>query len=146
MPLREQDLVAPVAGHLESLGYRVFSEVEIAGRWADLVGIGPDFVAVELKLRAWREALRQATAYQLAADRAYVALPLHGAQVAHRARYAFEREGIGLLAVDDAGGVRTILPAAASPRRLPALTDGLRENLEAVDAMAAVLAEIVGYQ
>ena len=101
---------------------------------------------MELKLRAWREALRQATAYQLAADRAYVALPLHGAQVAHRARYEFEREGIGLLAVDEAGGVRTVLPAANSPRRLPALTEGLREDLEAVDAMAAVLSEIAGYQ
>src|SRR2546426_5804601 len=106
MPLREQDLVPPVAGHLESLGYRVFSEVEIAGRWADLVGIGPDFVAGELKLRAWREALRQATAYQLAAGRSYVALPPPGAQVAHRARDAFERGGIGLLALDNAGAVR----------------------------------------
>ncbi len=145
MPLLERDLAAPVAGHLESLGYRVFAEVDIVGRWADLVGIGADVVAVELKLRAWREALRQATAYQLAADRAYVALPLRGAQVAHRARFAFEREGIGLLAVDPEGSVRTVLPAATSPRRFPTLTDRLREDLEAVDAMAGVLSELTGY-
>ena len=146
MPLLERDLAAPVAGHLESLGYRVFAEVDIAGRWADLVGIGADVVAVELKLRAWREALRQATAYQLAADRAYVALPLRWAQEAHRKRFAFEREGIGLLAVDPEGMVRTVLSAGPSPRRMPALTDGLREDLGAVDAIADALAALVGYQ
>lgn len=146
MPPLERDLAGPVAIHLESLGYRVFAEVDIAGRWADLVGIGPDVVAVELKLRAWREALRQATAYQLAADRAYVALPLDSAHAAHRGRHAFEREGIGLLAVDPRGGVRTVLPAAPSPRRLPAMTDGLRADLEAFDATARIVAEPGSYQ
>ena len=146
MPLLERDLAPPVAGHLESLGYRVFAEVDIAGRWADLVGVGPDIVAVELKLWAWREALRQATAYQLAADRAYVALPLPRAQEAQRARFAFEREGIGLLAVDTAGKVRTVIPAEPSPRRVPSLTDGLRKVLEAVQARAETVAGLVGYQ
>ena len=130
MALFERDLASPVAGHFEALGFRVFAEVDIAGRWADLVAVGPEIVAVELKLRAWREALRQATAYQLGADAAYVALPLETAQRAHGDRHAFEREGIGLLAVDEAGGVRTVLPSAPSPRRMPPLGDWLRENLE----------------
>ena len=130
MHLRERDLAGPVAEHFAGLGYRMFAEVDIAGRWADLVGIGPDVVAVELKLRAWREALRQATAYQLGADRAYVALPLPRAQEAHRSRFAFEREGIGLLAVDAGGAVRTVLSPAPSPRRLPALTDAIRGSFE----------------
>ena len=146
MPLLERDLSAPVAGHLESLGYRVFAEVDIAGRWADLVGIGADVVAVELKLRAWREAVRQATAYQLAADRAYVALPLRAAQRAHRGRFAFEREGIGLLAVDPGGSVRTVIPAGPSPRQMPSLTAGVRADLGALDAMAETLAALMSYQ
>src|SRR2546428_221139 len=95
MPLREQDLAAPVAGHFESLDYRVFSEVEIAGRWADLVGIGPDFVAVELKLRAWRGGAPQEAAGPPAAGRADVALPPPGAQGGPRARGALERGGSG---------------------------------------------------
>jgi len=146
MPPLERDLAGPVAGYFESLGYRVFGEVEIAGRWADLVAIGPEVVAVELKLHAWREALRQATGYQLGADRAYVALPLARAQEAHRDRFSFEREGIGLLAVDGEGKVRTVLPAGPSPRRMPALTDGLRGNLEELDAIAQTLAALAGYQ
>ena len=146
MPPLERDLAGPVAGHFEALGYRVFAEVEIAGRWADLVAIGPEVVAVELKLHAWREALRQATAYQLGADRSYVALPLARAREAHRARFSFEREGIGLLAVDGEGRVRTVLPAEPSPRRMPALTDGLREGLEELDAIAETMAMLIGYQ
>jgi hypothetical protein len=131
MPLLERDLAAPVARHFKALGYRVFAEVDIAGRFADLVAMKPeDVVAVELKLAAWRRALRQATAYQLGADRSYVALPLDAARRAHRNRDAFEREGIGLLAVDDAGGVRTVLRASASPRGWPPFTDALRTRIQ----------------
>jgi hypothetical protein len=130
MPLRELDLFPPVAAHFLGLGYEVFSEVEIAGRWADLVATGPEeVVAVELKVRDWRRAVRQSMAYQLAADRAFVALPLFRAQEAYRSRYAFEREGIGLLAVDAQGVVRTVLPPLPSPRRMPPLTEAVRDRL-----------------
>ncbi len=130
MPLRERDLAPPVAAHLRGLGYEVSAEVEIAGRWADLVAAGPEeVVAVELKLRDWRGAVRQAIAYQLAADRSYVALPLWRAQDAYRSRHAFEKEGIGLMAVDPEGRVRTVLEAGPSPRRMPPLTDGVRARL-----------------
>ena len=108
----------------------VYGEVEIAGRWADLVAVSDEeVVAVELKLRAWREAIRQAIAYQLGADRSFVALPLARAQDAHRHRFAFEREGVGLLAVDASARVRTVLPAASSPRRMPFIADDLRRDL-----------------
>lgn len=130
MPLRERNLLGPVASHFVGLGYEAFAEVEIAGRWADLVAVSDEeVIAVELKLRAWREAIRQAMAYQLGADRAFVALPLGRAHQAYRGRLAFEREGIGLLAVDDRGSVRMILPPSSSPRRMPPLTDAVREAL-----------------
>jgi hypothetical protein len=130
MPLRERDLLPPVAAHFERLGYDVFPEVEIAGRRADLVAMGSrEVVAVELKVRDWRTAVRQAMAYQLAADRAYVALPLWRAQEAYRSRHVFEREGIGMLAIDPRGAVRTILGAAASPRQMPLLNEDIRATL-----------------
>ncbi len=130
MPLRERDLAGPVAGHFAALGYRVFAEVGIARRWADLVAIGPeDVVAVELKLRAWREALRQATAYQLGVDRAYVAMPLERVQEIWGRRYGFEREGIGLLAVDARRGVREAMPARRSPRLFPPLRTAVSTRL-----------------
>jgi len=86
---------------------------------------------VELKLRAWRDALRQATAYQLAADRAYVAMPLGRVQEVWGRRQAFEREGIGLLAVDSGTRVRDAMPASASPRLFPPLRAALRARLTA---------------
>lgn len=96
----------------------------ILGRRADLLGTGDDgLVAVELKLRDWPEALRQATAYQLAADRVWVAMPLGPASSAFRQRWQFEAEGVGLLAVDDRGDVRAPIPARPSPRLLPYLRE-----------------------
>ncbi len=100
------------------------AEVPILGRRADLVGDREGgLVAVELKLRDWREALRQAMAYQLAAERVWVAMPLAAASSAYRARWRFEAEGIGLLAVDDAGQVRMPLAAGPSPRLLPYVSE-----------------------
>ena len=115
-----------MAAWLASAGYRGRGEVPIVGRWADLVGAREsEVVAVELKLRDWRGALRQATAYQVGADRTWVAMPLAAASRAYRHRYRFEAEGVGLLAVDDRGVVRAPLPAAASPRLLPFVREGI---------------------
>lgn len=103
-------------------------EVPILGRRADLVGVRDDVVAVELKLRDWGEALRQAIAYQLAADRVWIAMPLATASAAHRHRWELEAEGVGLLVVDDGGGVRTPVEARPSPRLLPFLRERAREG------------------
>lgn len=100
------------------------TEVPVLSRIADLVGVRDDgLVAVELKLRDWRRALQQAIAYQIAADRSWVAMPLTAACAAYRQRWRFEAEGIGLLAVDDRGAVRAPIPAQPSPRLLPFLKD-----------------------
>lgn len=127
--MREVELVGPIVDHFESRGFRAVSEVPVAGRRADLVAISDEaLVAVELKVSLWRQALRQALAYQLWAPQAYVAMPFPRALQAMRHRDRFEEEGIGLLGVLD-GDVRTILPAAASPRLFPALADLVRGQL-----------------
>jgi len=131
MPLRERDLAPAIVAHFEALGYEVFHEIELGGRRADLVAENAsELVGIELKLHEWRNALRQTMAYQLAADRAFVALPLRRAQDAHRARHLFDREGVGLLAVGPKNDVRVVLAAAPSPRLLPALTESVRMRLE----------------
>ncbi|HYM40808.1 MAG TPA: hypothetical protein VEY12_11840 [Thermoplasmata archaeon] len=118
----EAELTAPVTAWLAGTGHRVVSEVPILGRRADLIGARDgSLVAIELKLRDWRKALRQAIAYQLAADRAWVAMPLAAASSAYRERWRFEADGVGLLAVDDRGVVRAPIPAGPSPRLLPFL-------------------------
>jgi hypothetical protein len=119
---RETELVEPVATWLEASGFDVRVEVPILGRRADILGSRTDEVAaVELKMYDWRGALRQALAYQLAADRAWVAMPLAAASRAYRSRWKFEVEKVGLLAIDDQGGVRVPIPAGESPRLLPFL-------------------------
>jgi hypothetical protein len=119
---RETELLEPVAAWLETAGFDVRVEVPILGRIADILGSRADQVtAVELKMHDWRGALRQALAYQLAADRAWVAMPLAAASRAYRNRWRFDAEKVGLLAIDDQGGVRVPIPAGDSPRLLPFL-------------------------
>ncbi len=125
----ESELLAPVARHFEGLGLRAIPEVPVAGRRADLVAVSEDaLVAVELKVSAWREALRQAIAYQVWAPHSYVALPFPRALRACHARHRFEDAGVGLLAVRE-DGVRTFVPAASSPRLFPPLTDYVRRQV-----------------
>lgn len=98
-------------------------EVPLHGRIADVLGQrGEELVAVELKLEDWREALSQAMHYQLAAHRAYIAMPLNAAIVPLRNRTRLERQGVGLLGIHPLGEVRTLLEARESARRLPFLT------------------------
>ena len=125
----EADLIEPLAAWLEDAGFDVHMEVPILGRRADLVGSRADSViAIEMKLHDWAQALRQAVAYQLAADRAWVAMPLAPASRAYHQRWRFEAENVGLLAVDDMGGVRAPIPAGFSPRLLPFLRDRILAN------------------
>ncbi len=121
VPFRfEADLREPVATWLEEAGFDVRLEVPILSRRADLVGRrGSTVTAIEMKMRQWGQALRQAIAYQLAADEAWVAMPLSAASRAYRQRWTFQAEGVGLLAVDDGGHVRVPIHAGPSPRLLP---------------------------
>lgn len=113
----------PVGAHWRDAGWQVRFEVPLNGRYADLVARREDeVVAIELKLEDWREALAQAMHYQLAAHRAYIAMPLNQAIVPLRNRTRLERQGVGLLGIHPLGEVRTLLEARESARRLPFLT------------------------
>lgn len=124
----EAELLDPVARWLADAGFEVRTEVPILARRADVLGVRPDgLAAVEMKMRDWPGALRQAIAYQVAADWAWVAMPLAAASRAYRQRWYFEKEKVGLLAVDDGGRVRVPIPAGPSPRRFPCLGERIRE-------------------
>ena len=125
----ESDLREPVATWLRDAGFDVRIEVPILGRRADVVGSrGTSVTAIEMKMHRWAEALRQAIAYQLAADRVWVAMPLGAASRAYRQRWTFLSEGVGLLAVDDQGRVRSPILAAPSPRLLPFVREKVLES------------------
>ncbi len=125
----ESDLHEPVATWLRGEGFDVRMEVPILGRRADLVGSrGTTVAAIEMKMHRWGEALRQAIAYQIGADRVWVAMPLAAASRAYRQRWTFEAQGVGLLAVDDRGHVRGPIRAAPSPRLLPFVREKLLQT------------------
>lgn len=129
VPRLERELAAPVARHLQAMGYRTFHEVPFNGRIADVLGVkGEEVVAVELKLRDYREAHRQAVAYQVGCHRTWVGVPLPTAlDCLRRHRHAFEQSGAGLLAVHvPDGSVRELLPACKHEGRF---LDFLAEDL-----------------
>ena len=134
----ESDLLEPVSTWLHAAGFDVFGEVPILRHRADVVGLRGDGVtAIEMKLYKWDQALRQAIAYQLAADWAWVAMPLSSASRAFRQRWRFEAERVGLLAVDESGGVRAPIPARPSPRLLPFVQQRVLEWWRDVDKSQA---------
>ena len=135
MPFQlESDLLEPVSTWLQAAGFDVFDEVPILRHRADVVGLRGDGVtAIEMKLYKWSQALRQAIAYQLAADWAWVAMPLSGASRAYHQRWRFEAERVGLLAIDERGGVRAPIPARPSPRLLPFAQERILEWWRDVD-------------
>ncbi len=125
----EELMSRPVSAHFQSLGYRVYREAKVAGRWVDILAVGNEIVAVELKIRNWREALKQAMSYQLGAHYALVAMPLDYVFPAMRFRYLFDREGVGLMAVSSAAGdVRILIEPELSQRLLPFVLDGVLSN------------------
>ncbi len=126
MEWTEERLYFPVATYFRSKGYRVYREVKITKRWVDLLAVGKDVVAVELKIRDWRKALKQAMSYQLGTHYALVAMPLDNVFAAMRGRDMFEKEGVGLLAVSGpAGSIRMMIEPQASPRLMPFVLDGV---------------------
>lgn len=128
IPALERELAAPVGRFLAEQGYEPFYEVYFNGRIADVIALkGDEVVAVELKLRDYRTAHRQAIAYQVGCHRSYVGLPLETALHAlRRDRHAFAESGTGVLAVASEG-VRELLPARLHERRhLPFVADALK--------------------
>ena len=122
----EDILCAPVSAHFRALGYQVYREAKVAGRWVDILAVGQEIVAVELKIRNWREALKQAMSYQLGAHYALVAMPLDHVFPAMRSRHLFDREGVGLMAVSStAGDVRVLIEPQSSPRLTQFVLDGV---------------------
>lgn len=118
----ERDLLRPVVNHLAKEGCEaVVSELPFFDRGIDVYGIksgkAPVSIAVELKLRDWQKALRQAAIYQLCSDFCYVALPQEKAVRVDL--FAFRQCGIGLLGVSNSRKIEVILQARKSIEQRP---------------------------
>lgn len=78
---------------------------------ASTVNHAGDVIAVEAKLRRWREALEQAIEYKRFADFSYVVLPAELARAAVKNVTHFEDAGVGLLVLG-IDAIEEIIPAA----------------------------------
>ncbi|HWG91949.1 MAG TPA: hypothetical protein VNZ52_13950 [Candidatus Thermoplasmatota archaeon] len=136
IPPLESHLLDPVARHFADQGYAVAAEMYYNHRLADVVAVKDGrVIAVELKLRAWKGALKQATAYQVTAHESYVALPLVVALPLLRRPSHFLKEGVGLLGVNHPhGDVRCLIPAGENKRLLPFAAERIRLAIEALMA------------
>jgi hypothetical protein len=135
MPRRdiyEEDLKGGLKSFFRSHGYRAYTEVRMINRWVDLVAVKEDeVVAVELKISDWKQALRQAVAYQLGADYTFVAMPFKHACKAYKNRYWFQKEGVGLIAIrPHRKDIRILLEPERSGRLMPMVRDNLFVVLE----------------
>ena len=116
--VKERELYLPI---LELFGEEYFSaeEVSLGPKSVDLVLMSRStdkVIAIEVKTRAWKRALRQALNYQLAADESYVAITKkHSNSIDYD---QFRRLGIGLILVDlDANKADIEIPAKQSTRK-----------------------------
>ena len=98
--MRETDLFPALRRHFEAQGYAVFAEVPAPhGGYVDLLAVHEQVtVAVELKLRFSREAVRQAGRNKRFVWQSWVAVP-GSALLPARRRGTLKRNGAGLLLV-----------------------------------------------
>lgn len=109
MPTRdpaESTLLEPILGLFDAGRYRVHLEVKLGQRKIDVVCVDPEqpqWVGVELKVRDWRGALRQATINHILVDRSYVALWHRYVPLALAHRHIFEQYRVGLIEIGPEG-------------------------------------------
>ncbi|MEB2346586.1 MAG: hypothetical protein OZ948_17815 [Deltaproteobacteria bacterium] len=110
------DRIRPVLDDLLASGAICQAESGAVSLSPSLAESDAEVVAVEAKLRRWREALEQASSYATFANRVLVAMDAAGAPSTPEALAAFRERGVGLLTVRS-GTVECLVPPRRSSRR-----------------------------
>jgi hypothetical protein len=124
--MKESDLEAPVNRFMrkELRCSSVRRQVPVGLRRIDMVGLREgEIISMELKVRDWRGALRQAWRNRLCSHWSYVALPFRLTQ--HITVEDFTRYGIGICAVNDSK-----VTVTSEPGRSPCLQPFLEPVLQ----------------
>ncbi|WP_455392991.1 hypothetical protein [[Eubacterium] cellulosolvens] len=96
----ELDLYPPIIQYFKDRGYSIEFEIPIHRNRIDLIAYNSkQMIAVELKLRNWHRALRQAAYYQLGADLSYIAMPFYESIEVYKRKIQLEKEGVGLFGI-----------------------------------------------
>ena len=105
-------------------------EAPILGRSVDLALIrGNRTIAIEFKLKNWKQALKQASDYKLACDLSYVCLPQN--KVSEDVIISAKKCGVGVLVVsnDNVWPFKTIVNAAPSKEKWQRASVAFREYI-----------------
>jgi hypothetical protein len=127
----ENDLYPPMAEYFTKHGYSIELEIPIHRNRIDMIAYDQErLIAVELKLKDWRRALRQAAYYQFGSDLSYIAMPFYQAIEAHKRRYQLDKEGIGLFAVIlGTGEIRELIKAQQSEKKIEFMVRGIYSTI-----------------
>lgn len=120
----EDELKEPVRKYLEDNGFKVLDEIQVEGKFPDLIGIQGRHIkrVVELKLRKYREALTQAWIHKMSAEKVYVAMPesamylIEDYTMKDGETNQFDHFGVGVLSVSANGGVEKKIEAETNER------------------------------
>lgn len=99
----EEDLYCPILTDFNKK-YEAYFEVYFHRRRVDIIFRGPDdLIAIEVKVRDWKKAIKQAAIYQLFADYSYIAMPhkFISKLDTKGVRSYFEITGIGLILINN---------------------------------------------
>jgi hypothetical protein len=128
----EIDLYPLLIEYFQNKGYQIQLEVPIHHNRIDMLVFNDDqTIAIELKLKNWKRALRQASYYQLGVDYSYIAMPFYQAVEVHKRSRALEDEGVGLFGVLlDRSEVRELLKPKKSQKKIDYMEQGLYSVIE----------------
>ena len=123
----ELDLYPALIEYYQKKNYMVELELPLHHNRIDMLAFnGDETIAIELKLKNWPRALRQATYYQLGADYSYIAMPFHQATELYKRKYHLEKDGVGLFGIlIDKSEVRELVKPKKSMRKVEYIENGL---------------------
>ena len=125
----EKDLVVPLEKYFTKKGFKTELEVPIYRNRIDMVAYDESIlISIELKIKKWKRALKQASYYQLGSDFTFVAMPLYESYKAYWNKFRFEKKGVGILAVNPKDGtIRELLKAKESSCKVNFIEEKMRE-------------------
>ena len=125
--LLELDLYPPMIEYFQKQNYSIELEMPIYRNRIDLIAFNFNhLIAVELKLKDWKRALRQASYYQLGVDYSYISMPFYQAIAIYRWKHLLEQEGVGLYGVLlDNGEVRELVKPKKSKKKVNYIERGI---------------------
>lgn len=117
-PIKEADFIRPIQQLFPKSKYQMLSEVPFNGKHIDLLFLSKEtrkLIAIEMKVKKWKRALRQAAVYQLCANMVYIALWCD--HINEDNKEEITNRGLGLISIERGHGDNLKAKIVAGPKR-----------------------------